>query len=129
ILLMDAEYEITELLEEVIPAASVDPAQPETPFVAKHTSEPAVPATPTAEQLDEAEVQLREALHRAGADTREVGEIDRRNGELHLRLWAPTTDRKNEILSAINTVPYLTPEIYDAETATSDLPPVAPLRQ
>src|SRR5207302_1100308 len=75
------------------------------------------------------EVQLREALHQAGADTREVGEIDQRNGALHLRLWAPTTGRKTQILAAIGAIPYLTPEIYDAETATADLPPVAPPRQ
>jgi hypothetical protein len=138
--LADAEYEITELLHEVIPSASLDPAlfgepapAPEAPSLPKPIAapEPApiLISLPTAEQLEDAEVRLREALHQSGADVRETGEIERLSGEIHLRLWTQTTSRKNEILRSLESIPYLSTEIYDAEASPGALPPVAAPRR
>ncbi len=127
IFLGDAEYEISELLQESIRAALADPAllgeptaPPKAPILVNRISEsepvPVLPP-PTNRQLEDAEVRLRETLHHAGADVREVAEIEWRNGEIRLRLWTQTTTRKNEILAALEGIPYLSAEIYDAESS------------
>ena len=137
--LANAEYEISELLHEMVPPASLDPAlfgdpvpSPKT-LLAKPIAIPEPPpiliSQPTAGQLEDAEVRLREALHRSGADVQETAEIERMSSEIHLRLWTQTTSRKNEVLRSLESIPYLSTEIYDAEASPGALPPVATPRR
>jgi Putative zinc-finger len=126
----DADYELTELLDEALasgnmpaifaepppaPSAAVLPAPPE-------ASTPAIPEpfTPTSQQLDDAETGLREAFHQIGADIEEVPEILREGGQIRFRLFVRTTSRKEEILAALAGISFLAPEIGDAETGATE---------
>lgn len=126
----DANYELTELLNETLArenmpaifaepqpahAAAVLPAPPE-------TSAPAQlgPPTPTSQQLDDAETLLREAFHQTGADTEEIPEIRPEGGQIRFRLFVQTTRRKEEILAALAGISFLAPEIGDAENGATE---------
>ena len=123
--LPDAEYDLTELLDEVVDRGKVDPAifgEPGGAHVASivpaphtPTTMPVFPLAPTGLQLDEAEIRLREAFHQTGADVEEVPEILRAEGHIRYRLFTQTTHRKEEILTALAGIPYLVPDIHDAE--------------
>ena len=130
----DAEYVLTELLDEDVATDKVDPAifaEPQKAAVAPVLRAPgrinpvpaAVPAGPTIEQLDSAEISAREGLHQTWADVEEVPEIRREAGQIHVRLFAETSKRKQEIMAALTGVPYLVPEIADAQAGE----PAAPL--
>jgi hypothetical protein len=117
--------EITELAFEVrdLPApaevASVAPAF-KAPIV-----EPAPRVEellPTETQLDDAEVQLREAFHKVGADVNEVPRIERVEHGIEFHAFTQTAARKREILDAVRNIPYLVPDISDAETSAGALP-------
>jgi hypothetical protein len=127
----EADYELTEVLEEKLARDKVDPAIFFEPPAAKAappvlaalrrirpTLIPA-PSGPTTEQLDRAEIQLREGLHQTGADVEEVPEIQREPGGIRLRLFAETTQRRQEILTALGEVPYLARDVSDAQSITS----------
>ncbi len=126
--LRDAEYELTELLAEAVARDRVDPGIFAEPVIAaaapvvpapRETSTviaPVMPPSPTGEQLDNAEVQLREALHQTWADVQEVPEIQREGDRIRFRLFAETEQRKEEIQAALTGIPFVVPEITDPES-------------
>ncbi len=130
----DADYEVTQLLGEIVPSASIDPEifgeplpAPVLPLIVRRPVEAenppaAPPATPTDEELEASEVLLREALHGTGADTQEFSTIQRRNRAIDFQLWVQTSARKAEVLQAIEQIPYLSSQIYDADAASVSEP-------
>jgi hypothetical protein len=128
--LRDAEYELTELLDETVASGSLDPSIFGEPLLAAVTPvlpaprvvspAPALPPAVTAEQLDSAEIELREAFHRTWADVEEVPEIRRDADRIRFRLFTQTTRRKEEILAALSGIPLLAPEIEDAEAGATE---------
>jgi hypothetical protein len=134
----DADYVLTEVLDERMARDKVDPAIFSEPLAAR-TAPPVLgalrrnlptpvpaPYGPTTEQLDSAEIQLREGLHQTWADVAEVPEIQREPGRIRLRLFARTTKRSQEIMAALADVPYLARDVGDAQTmplAGSSPPP------
>jgi hypothetical protein len=84
------------------------------------------PAGPTGEQLDSAEIRLREGLHQTWADVEEVPEIRREGSHIRFRLFTETAKRKQEIMTALAGVPYLAPEITDAQAVEPEAPRTAP---
>jgi hypothetical protein len=138
--LRDADYVLTELLDEDVSTDKVDPAifaEPQKTTAAPVIRVPrrinpvpaAAPAGPTGEQLDSAEIRLREGLHQTWADVEEVPEIRREAGQIHVRLFAETDKRRQEIMAALAGVPYLVPEIAGAdaeEPAAETRPPATP---
>ncbi len=132
--LRDADYELTELLDEAVARDKVDPSifgQPPAPVMAALLPPPrpaapapaALPPGPTPEQLDEAELSLREAFHQTWADVEEVPEIRREGAQIRFRLFTQSAKRKEEILTALAGIPFLAPEITDAETLGSSAAP------
>ncbi len=127
--LTDADYEVTQLLREVVPSASVDPEifgeplhMPAPPLTIRRPAETetppaALPAIPTDGELEVSEVLLREALHVTGADVQEFSTIQRRNHAVDFQLWVQTSARKTEVLGALEHIPYLSSQIYDADAA------------
>jgi anti-sigma factor RsiW len=134
--LRDADYELTELLDEAVDRDKVDPAifgepresRAASSVAAPHEAEivPPLPPAPTSQQLNEAEIRLREAFHQTGADVEEVPEIEQADGHIRYRLFTQTTRRKEEILTALAEIPFLVPDIYDAEARAIEAPTANP---
>jgi hypothetical protein len=66
---------------------------------------------PSAEELDDAEIQLREALHRTAADINEIPGITRRASTIHVEAQVSTEARKRELQLAIQGLPHVSGEI------------------
>jgi hypothetical protein len=71
--------------------------------------------SPTETQLNDAEIRLREAYHRIGADVREIPWIQRKDHEIRTEAFVETTGRQKEILDAIKEIPYVTPRVSGPE--------------
>jgi hypothetical protein len=136
--LPDADYELTEVLDEAVARDKVDPAifaEPPLPALTpappvpppRHTVVvPPRPLSPTVEQLEDAEIQLREALHQIWADVEEVPEIRKQGDRIHVRLYPQTAQRKQEVLTVMAGIPHLDLEISDAQTSETEPPAIGP---
>ena len=85
------------------------PARPVTADAAKlpNLAPVATPAPPSPADLDEAEVQLREALHTVRADIREAPQISRTPLEIRVDAFMESARRKNEVLEALRGIAYV----------------------
>jgi hypothetical protein len=135
-----AGFEITELRQETVPVAAMDPgifgdqtAAVRLPAPLAPIAPPeivaAVQTGPSAEQLAEAEVRAREVLHQTGADIQDVVRIEQRESAIHVRLWTETGNRKDELTRALEHIPYVSAEVYDSASTSPDALPEASPRQ
>lgn len=135
--LNDADFVLTELLDETVARDKIDasvfaPPPPTSPTTIAalrpphRTLLPPPPTGPGREQLDSAEIQLREAFHRTWADVEEVPEIRREGEKIRVRLFTQSAERRQEIETALNGIPYLAPEITDPQTIAVAPPPTGP---
>ena len=77
---------------------------------------------PSEAELENAEVQLREVLHALRADVEEVPTITKQGKEIHIRAFTRTPERRQEILAAVEDIPYVTADVTDAERLTPTTP-------
>ncbi len=78
--------------------------QPEAPHLT-------LPSTPTAGQLDEAELGARLLLNHLHADTDEQIELNRRDNEIEVKGVVETEQRKQELQSQLRMIPHVLPSI------------------
>jgi hypothetical protein len=78
------------------------------------------PAGPTAEELEDAEVRLREALHGLQADLYAAPVIRRVPGQVSLMAFAPSDGDRARILEALRDIPYISTRIVTPEEAAAE---------
>jgi hypothetical protein len=92
-----------------------------------------LPAPPTKEQLDYAELQALLALDRANADTGEQIRVSRSGAEVLVKGIVDTEQRKQDLLSALRPIQHVSPSILGVEELNSesgpDTPPVTSVKQ
>ena len=103
----ELDYGVRDLPEpEMATSANKSPVHaPEAPVT------PISDVAPQAVDLDEAEVHLREVLHKIGADLNEAPEIVRDGSVIRLRAATETTDRKQELLASVEGIPHISAEV------------------
>ena len=129
----EAEYEIIETAFEVVSLSSVHPAIFAEPAVASASPTPVAPspspavktAPAAAIDLDAAEIEVRDALHRLRADLGEPIEIVRQStgqyGEkIEVRGLVNTAERKAELLAALDDIPGVKATIRTVKEASGN---------
>ena len=111
-----ADYHLQEISFEVLPLDRVSDVfgEPSKEFEAEGTL-PSVPRTlvplsprvPSETELEEAEAQLREAMHKLGADVQEAPEIWRDGSRVLFRLWTDSQERRTAIEQATAGIPHV----------------------
>ncbi|WP_321478264.1 hypothetical protein [uncultured Paludibaculum sp.] len=82
------------------------------------------PQEPQEFAVERAEIAVREALHRIGADRNEIPEIRRADGGLSVRAIAESSGRRLELIRAIQSIPLAHTEIADASAAMLEAVPL-----
>jgi hypothetical protein len=72
-------------------------------------------ALPTPLQIDSAELQVRIALNRTGADTRDQVAVTHSDTGVVVKGIVPTNQRKQELVSSLRFIPYVHPDILSTE--------------
>ncbi|MGH9905183.1 MAG: hypothetical protein ACRD8U_06305, partial [Pyrinomonadaceae bacterium] len=149
----DEEYDLVETTFDVVPVTALDPAifsdrqtasllpenRPEPPAEPeKKENKPSaaskletvapVRAVASAE-LDDAEIEARATLQRAGADLGEPIEIVRSASEVEVRGLVNTAERKGELVAALRNISHLKLSIKTVEEASREAQPAAPATQ
>ncbi len=111
--------EVRELSYEVLPAMDLAPKL----AALSRTAPVSVPAPmmveSTVPDLDDIELDLREALHRVRADVQEAPEIKREGGSLRLRAFVESVERGAAIREAVSQIPRLALEIHEPGSTVS----------
>lgn len=109
--------EIREITLEIrsepptVTTSAIPPAAP-----SKRLPVPAKTIEPPPADLDLTELELREVLRASGADREEVLTINRRNGRLYVEGQTAISERREQLLSALQDLPGLDLHIVDADT-------------
>lgn len=126
------EYELTETAYEVMPLAALtafaDPTPNAKPSVATHASAspfpsmalppPAGKPTPTAAEIQQAEIAAIYALHQMRADLGEQLDVVRSpGGQVIVQGLVETGERKEELLTALQRIPLVATQIQTVEEA------------
>lgn len=112
--LRDGEpLDITEVSYEIheLPArASVEPGRLKTvpEFPARSSAPDSAPDSgPSRDQLEDAELRLREVLHATGADVRDSPFVWSENNLVRFRIFPESPQRANEVLHVIEGIPFV----------------------
>ncbi len=77
------------------------------------------PPPPTGEQLDDAELGARLALHRLNADTNEQIQITRSQTSIQVNGVVDTMERKQKLSRELHQIPHVTPALFSLEELTA----------
>ena len=139
LLLHDArQVEVTELVWNVLPFEAVDPAifstEPVRPLdVGRSANLVSPPSSPSDAELAESELQARVAIHAEGADLGEQIELDRdlpaarpssSERSVVVRGIISTLERRNNLVSALQGIPYVQLRLQTVEEAATHESPV-----
>jgi hypothetical protein len=119
---------VLEIREVAYEVRSVPDASPETvasldATVSPHQQRLPAPQTGNSDdQMEDAELDLREAFHRIGADVQEAPRIWRENRSIRFSAWVESESRAAQLRRAASTVPYARAEIHLPEVSTADQP-------
>jgi hypothetical protein len=125
----DAEFELTEVAIERMPADRLPAGIFETataPPVAVPSITESAPAplpvdspapapVPSDAQLDESEVRVREAFHAIRTDLQESPAIERAGDTVIFQVFVESSERKAEILQAVEGIPFVRATVRTAE--------------
>jgi hypothetical protein len=82
---------------------------------------------PSALDLEEDELRLREAFHAIGADRQEAPEVHRTENTIEFRVWAENEGRRQAILSAAAAIPNVVPAPEPLPAGEATVVPLGPV--
>ena len=123
----DENIEMSEVDFSVLAFESVDPAIFETPSSPQPAAIPVRPtvSAPSISDLVHAEAEARVALHMLGADLGEPIDISSDGKEVLVSGLVDTSERKQDLLQALQTIPHLRSNLVSATEAAEKTDPLA----
>ena len=119
----EVAYELRPMPE--LPRQAIAASGAEAPLELQPLGETAIGANELS--LDTAEIDLREAFHRIGADLHEAPRIWRENGSLHFSAWVESEARAADLRQAAAGVPHTRAELHTPEASVRPAPVTPPV--